>query len=338
MNGKIFVHLNPKLCPHRIDNLKLYASVAPWDDKDVSVHTNGDKEACNTKPLQVEFVYGTSRICQIRFENFASKMDDPRSLLYYLINYREVPSGTVTMFDGRDGCNSQNDVWMTVEEPPLLSALAPKVNESGVLTSSEPYQDAYIVVKPATRYALYIKTFTILSGSAGALSEMIYFETAPDTPGIPRDIKSFPESHDSVRVNWSPPSKPNGNIESYTIFAKELPIVEDFGDLDVCDQIGSWDRLTSISNPSSESKQPTVTYETNTTSSAEGPTSSITVCKVPDTDPDTAVEKVTFQDAVIDLVYLRQPCPSPKPPTASTRRKKSIEKSDESVVESKETG
>lgn len=162
--GKISVHLNPKLCPHRIEHLKTYANVADWDEKDVSTHTNGDKEACNVDKLDVQVVRRSSKNVVLKFQNYAKKMDDPRSLLSYLINYREAPNGNLTMFDGRDGCYS--DVWTTIEEPPGTN-------------KDDNYRETVIDVKPATRYALYIKTFTILAQNTGALSDIIYFRSAP---------------------------------------------------------------------------------------------------------------------------------------------------------------
>lgn len=162
-HGKIFVHLNPKLCPHRIDHLKSYAYVSDWDEKDVSRHSNGDKEACNLQKLDVIVKKIRAFGVMVLIQNFAKKMDDARSLLSYLISYREVESGNITMFDGRDGCS--ND-WHTIEES--TNALF-----------KDDYKEVLLSVKPATRYALYVRTFTILSQDNGALSDIIYFRTAP---------------------------------------------------------------------------------------------------------------------------------------------------------------
>lgn len=306
--GKIFVHLNPKLCPHRIDNLKSYASVADWDERDVSIHTNGDKEVCFTEKLEVHYIHGTARMAMIRFKNFASTMDDPRSLLYYLINYREANDDNVTMFDGRDGCNSQNDVWVTREVTPIeTNSYSKKVVE---------YQDTAITVKPATRYALYIKTFTILAGSKGALSDVIYFSTAPDTPGIPRQIESSATSHDSVLVSWFPPSKPNGLIATYTITVTKIPELEDFQNINICNSVANRDKIAAALTKT----EPTLSafdlqpQTQNTTNSCSMATS--------DADVSEKVEVVSFQDLIIDIVYLKQPCLASKPPKAVSRKKR----------------
>lgn len=323
-SGKIFVHLNPKLCPHRINNLKTYALVKDWDERDVSVHTNGDKEACNTQKLEVEFLHGTSRVVMIRFQNFALTMDDPRSLLYYLVNYREVKNGTVSMFDGRDGCNSQNDVWITMEESPLPNK--PFSNKT------DPYQEVFIKVKPATRYALYVKTFTILAGSTGAMSDIIYFETAPDTPGIPKQIESLAKSDSSVVVSWSSPSKPNGIIDRYSITITKIPELEDLQNLDICESIDNRDKITKSLTKDEPSKSALIppnqsngTNSIDSSSSLSGvagsTSSSPSTCAraTSDNDVDIQAEVVTFQDMIIDIVYLKQPCATPP------KRKRSIE-------------
>lgn len=304
------MHLNPKLCPHRIDHLKTYAQVADWDEREVSNHTNGDKEACNTAKLNVQFVSSSAKLALIKLANFALVMDDPRSLLYYLVNYREVPNGTVTMFDGRDGCNSQNDVWYTIEEPPQKD------------NTTDTTQHILIQIKPATRYALYVKTYTILEGSMGALSDMIYFETAPDTPGMPRQIESLADAHDTVKLQWLPPSKPNGVIERYYITISKINELEDLQNLDVCDSISDRDRLTKTLT-STEPDQPLALRPPPPNSSINSSTTnenSNSCAK--HNDPEIEADALTFQDLIIDIVYLKQPCPITGP-NKTVKRKRS---------------
>lgn len=308
MNGKIFVHLNPKLCPHRIDNLKSYASVADWDDRDVSQHTNGDKEACSIKKLEIEFSHCTSRVALIRIQDFTAQMDDPRSLLYYLVNYREVPSGNVTMFDGRDGCNSQNDVWITTEVSPNPGKPFRNVTDE--------YQDVIITVKPSTRYALYVKTFTIFTESIGALSDIIYFETAPDDPGIPKQVDATATDHNTVLVSWSPPSKPNGIIVRYTVTITKIPELEDSQTLDICDSISNRDKITqslTLEEPIRPALIPVATPNGTNSNDATGtqastPSNTCSKASSSDTDTDLQVEVVTFMDLIIDIVYMKPTC------------------------------
>lgn len=305
IGGKIFVHLNPKLCPHRIDGLKSYAIVPEWDEKDVSLHTNGDKEICNTQKLEIEFLQSSARYAMIKFQNFALKMDDERSLLYYLISYREAPTGNVTMFDGRDGCNSQNDVWITIEQQP----------EYGRTLKKEPdkYQEAFIKVKPATRYALYIKTYMILPGTQGAISDILYFETAPDTPGIPREIAAIAEGPNSIQLTWLPPSKPNGVIESYYITITKIKELNAIEDIDICNSITHREDLTkSITKdePTNSHMIPTHnTSDRHTSLDGSNISSPSTICSPKqEIDPVLKEEQITFQDIVIDIVYIINPC------------------------------
>lgn len=319
LNGKIFAHLNPKLCPHRIDIIKSYASIADWDERDVSIHSNGDKEACSTQKLDVKFIFGTANLAIIRFENFAKKMEDPRQLLYYLVNYREASYGNVTMFDGRDGCNSQNDVWITEEAAPLYS--------KSFSNKSDDFQDFVFNVKPATRYALYVKTFTT-SASIGALSEMIYFDTAPDKPSVPKQIESSANDHQSVTVSWSPPSRPNGIIKWYSVTITIKPNdPEDFQN--ACDSIETRDRITeSITNDEPVNSQMLATTQ-NVNNSARNPTTEVGTCTKAslNTDVDIHAEIMSFQDYVIDIVYLKPNKPVCAAITNSTkpRRRRSFE-------------
>lgn len=160
--------MNPKLCLRQIEVLKNYANVADWDEADVSKHTNGDKESCNLDKLELRVKKIHPTVVMIEYENYALRMDDSRPLLSYIVNYREAPPGTnLTMYDGRDGCS--NDLWITQEETAMVE-------------NEEKTREVILQVKPATRYALYVKTFTILSAkNSGALSEMIYFVTSPDS-------------------------------------------------------------------------------------------------------------------------------------------------------------
>lgn len=231
-------------------------------------------------------------------------MDDPRSLLYYLINYREVPSGKVTMFDGRDGCNSQSDVWMTIEVPPVQTRGS----------SADEFQEAIITVKPSTRYALYVKTYTIFAGSTGALSDIIYFETAPDTPGIPKQIEASAKDPNTVLVSWSPPSKPNGIIERYIITITKIAELEDRQTLDVCDSMRAGEKFdTGISEKLTELESTSATsHNVSSPSDIPGaqnliPSGTCTKAS-PGTDTEIQVEVVEFQDMIIDIVYLKQSC------------------------------
>lgn len=311
--GKLFAHLNPKLCPYRIDNLKSYSTIGDWDEKDVSPHTNGDKEACSQNKLEVKVVRTKPTHALISFQNYALNMTDPRSLLYYLITYRVASNGTVTMFDGRDGCNSQNDLWTTQEEQPITSR-------------TEKYQQAFIKVRPATRYALYVKTFTLFAESKGALSDIIYFETGPDTPGIPKEYKAYSDTSNSVLVSWSSPTKPNGVIEYYVISITKSPDLYDksLHDTDICQSSHDRGKITQVVTK----EEPTHSFlkPTNVTTNNTNEIAPITCqpTSTSDINLDIQTEVLTFQDLIIDMVYLRHtPCVNSS--SARTRKRRSVD-------------
>lgn len=302
-NGKIFAHLNPKLCLYRINNLKTYSTIQNWDDTDVSIHNNGDKEACSKDKLEVELVKSTSSRAIIRFENYALKMNDYRSLLHYLIIFREVANGTVTMFDGRDGCNIQNDKWTTIEEKPT--------------DKKAGHQESDIKLKPATRYALYVKTSTIYADSTGALSDIIYFETAPDTPGIPRGFEGESHEPNSLRVSWLPPSRPNGIVKMYTITITRTPEqLENLQSADICQSTDDRSKITQTITKEEKAISPVMLQNATTSGIASNVNESSPVCPnscqsapTSDIDVDIQTEVLTFQDQIIELIYLKQ-CPN----------------------------
>jgi insulin-like growth factor 1 receptor len=91
--GRIFVHINPKLCYDKILQMKEYVNMPDmphqWDYHDVSPHSNGDKAACKVSKLNVNISDIESEKVYIKLDNFKKQMRDERSLLGYLIYYRE---------------------------------------------------------------------------------------------------------------------------------------------------------------------------------------------------------------------------------------------------------
>jgi insulin receptor len=45
-NGRLFFHFNPKLCLHKIEELKEVAGLPGFTDLEVAANSNGDKVAC----------------------------------------------------------------------------------------------------------------------------------------------------------------------------------------------------------------------------------------------------------------------------------------------------
>lgn len=69
------------------------------------------------------------------------------------------------MFEGRDACSS--NVW--------------NVDDYEASVDGDNVTHIIPHLRPFTRYALYIKTYTIKKEKKGAQSEIIYFQTKPDS-------------------------------------------------------------------------------------------------------------------------------------------------------------
>lgn len=110
LNGRTFFHLNPKLCYNKIVQMLDYVDVAnysrspdgkswlgpngynssvPWVQTEVSSASNGDKAACDVLKLNIIKIKPNSTFVVIEFEDFRLRMNDDRSLLGYLIYYRQ---------------------------------------------------------------------------------------------------------------------------------------------------------------------------------------------------------------------------------------------------------
>lgn len=171
--GRLFVHMNPKLCLSKIYAVKNFSDIVelrdkPWDqlDRDVSLNTNGDRIACHVANLQLTITRIYQNRVDITFRNFQKQLADFRQLLGYFIYYREA-SQNVTMFDGVDACGATS--WM-VEDREVSDS---RRDERNMI--NETIKD----LKPFTRYAMYIKTYTVSTEREGGVTEIIYFRTKP---------------------------------------------------------------------------------------------------------------------------------------------------------------
>lgn len=202
LNGKIFFHFNSKLCLSKINELKKYAEVRmDWDDRDVSSSSNGDRVACDLSEMNITIIGTTSSSAIFEWINFRRFLSDPRSLLGYVIYYREAPTMNVSMFDGHDACGS--NIWKTAD----IEAPQNNRSVSHLLTG----------LKPFTQYAMYLRTYTTTSGQKGAHSQIIYFMTDPDTPMLPVAPEAHSNGHNQIIIKWKPPKNPNGNVTHYIV-------------------------------------------------------------------------------------------------------------------------
>ncbi|KAG8180786.1 hypothetical protein JTE90_012965 [Oedothorax gibbosus] len=202
LNGKIFFHFNSKLCPSKIQELKRYAETNDWDDRDVSPSSNGDRVACDVTNMNVTVQNLTPSVVRVKWESFHKQLYDERSLLGYVIYYREALYRNISIFEGRDACGT--DAWT--------------VRDVEVIEDSNNFIFHHITdLKPFTQYALYIRTYTTASGRQGAQSSIVYFKTEPDTPTPPINIKARSTLHGEIVISWKPPKNPNGNVTYYIV-------------------------------------------------------------------------------------------------------------------------
>ncbi|GIY90189.1 insulin-like peptide receptor [Caerostris darwini] len=202
LNGKIFFHFNSKLCPSKIQELKKYADTADWDDRDVSPSSNGDRVACDVTNMNVTVQSLTPSVVRVKWESFHKQLYDERSLLGYVIYYREALYRNISIFEGRDACGT--DAWT--------------VRDVEVVEDSNNFIVHHITnLKPFTQYALYIRTYTTASGRQGAQSSIVYFKTQSDTPTPPVNAKARSTLPGEIVISWKQPKHPNGNVTYYII-------------------------------------------------------------------------------------------------------------------------
>ncbi|XP_035228119.1 insulin receptor-like, partial [Stegodyphus dumicola] len=203
--GKVFFHFNSKLCLHKINELKKYANVKDWDDTDVSPSSNGDRVACNVVKMELEVWILSHGVVGLRWKDFRKTYTDMdfRSLLGYVIYYREAPDRNVTMYDGRDACGT--DDW--------------KIND--VEANDDPDANDVVAIiphlQPATTYAAYMRTYTTASALVGAQTPIIYFTTKPHTSYPPVNVQAHASSPEEIVIQWQSPRKPNGKVTHYII-------------------------------------------------------------------------------------------------------------------------
>lgn len=212
--GKIFFHLNPKLCLYKIEMLREKAGLGPFTDYEVAPNSNGDKVACNVTELKTRVGKKSPWGAVIEWEPFVHH--DARSLLGYVVYFIEAPNRNVTMYDGRDACGG--DGWKVDDvSASTNSTLMDSRQEKSVHTH-------YLSqLKPYTQYAYYVKTYTIATERSGAQSNLTYFRTMPEAPSSPRSLLTWSNSSSELIMSWLPPLHNNGNLTHYRIVGRWEP-------------------------------------------------------------------------------------------------------------------
>ncbi|CAB4064370.1 unnamed protein product [Lepeophtheirus salmonis] len=71
-----------------------------------------------------------------------------------------------------------------------------------------------------TNYSINVHAFT--RAGVSKKSSALFCQTQEDAPSSPEDIKAVISGQESVIVSWRPPKFPNGRIQKYTIFRREM--------------------------------------------------------------------------------------------------------------------
>lgn len=212
--GKVFFHMNPKLCLYKIETLREKAGLEPFNEYEVAPNSNGDKVACNVTELKTQVGKKSPWSAVIEWEPFIHH--DARSLLSYVVYFIEAPNKNVTMYDGRDACGG--DGWK-VDDVSI-----PKNYSSESNQLERNVQTHFLSqLKPYTQYAYYVKTYTIATERSGAQSKLTYFRTLPDAPTAPRDFHIWSTSSNELKMSWLPPLNKNGNLTFYRIYGRWEP-------------------------------------------------------------------------------------------------------------------
>lgn len=162
-NGKLFFHFNPKLCFSKIERLAETSRVQ-IENLDTARMSNGDKTACNVKPLDVKVAQILPQAALLSWKPLI--LEDERSLLSYVVFYTPAMNRNITIWDGRDACG--NDGWL--------------VDDVNDFDKSDSISFPLTKLEPFTQYAYYVKAYTVATEKTGAQSEISYFRTLPGQP------------------------------------------------------------------------------------------------------------------------------------------------------------
>ncbi|RWS08270.1 insulin receptor-like protein [Dinothrombium tinctorium] len=289
--GRIFFHLNPKLCVRYIDELKNYAQLkgypdGTWSDDDVSPFSNGEKVPCEVLKLNVTVQSITSDTVLLKWENFKRNLIDQRALIGYLIYYKETKFQNVTRYSGRDACSSSG--W---EEKQFDDLSDEKEDETHIIPNLKPY----------TQYALFIKTTTIQHEKKGAISDIIYFTTKPSTPDKPTDLKATSISPNEIMISWGSPKNPNGIIKFYKVRGTKEP-----GNV-ILGRNYCYEPLSYVSVKKNFTQEPTTSLWTQNVTSQPTKNNECCSCKKSiEENQDEKSSRISFEDAIINLVFVRR--------------------------------
>uniref|UniRef100_A0AAG5DU37 Tyrosine-protein kinase receptor n=1 Tax=Anopheles atroparvus TaxID=41427 RepID=A0AAG5DU37_ANOAO len=203
--GKVMFNDNPLLCVKKIKALKNNFGPGVEIENEAQLErSNGVRTACevtilNTRPTKI-----SEDLAIIQWDSFKG-LPDMRQLLGYVVYYIEAPQGEITFYDGRDACNAQD--WRVDD----VRSQQDQDKTNHILTKLEPF----------TRYAYYVKTYTLSSENLGGQTNITYFRTVPGTPKSVRNLRVTENIEaGTVVVSWLEPSKIYGKLSVYMVTAE----------------------------------------------------------------------------------------------------------------------
>lgn len=294
--GRLFFFNNPMLCVSKIMKLRERNPTISIENESQLGTSNGDRAACDVRNLTITLRRVGSTSVLMQWAPF--ELVDTRQLLGYVIYYIEAPDTNVTLFDGRDACNSEG--WKLDD----ISETEPNITVTKLLTQ----------LKPFTQYAYYVKTYTLASEGIGGQSPIQYFTTAPSEPAAVRDVKvEVDKVNKTLTLSWRPPVTMNGKLRNYEVFV-EL-------NADRRDQLQSRDYCSSemlgrTLGTDTEPTPPPSTQSSSSSSAAGQGTCSADQCtkfcssaSAPKESFDRSEKElqINFEDNLHNYVYIKNP-------------------------------
>lgn len=211
-NGRLFFHYNPKLCLSKIVQLGKMVNITNFTALEVQPESNGDKVACSIDNINITVKERDADHVILNWDGY--KPPQGQQLLNYLLNYIETENENITYEANACG----NNTWQIVD------VVSSNLTVSKYITNLKPY----------TKYAAYVKTFTtknkkknssnsFVTPTPVGQSEIIFFRTKSAIPSVPTNVSSTALSDSEILLKWGPPVYTNGPIGYYMISSTIRP-------------------------------------------------------------------------------------------------------------------
>nr|ANC28181.1 tyrosine kinase insulin receptor [Sagmariasus verreauxi] len=301
--GKVFVQSNPKLCLHHVQELINNTNITGLSDTDVSSTSNGDKVPCKVTPLKASVstsvLYGTLTV---------TVFPHLPSVTVYYVNYKKADRN-ISLYESEGPCSDQG--WSTVEMA-AGNATGAGGAVHGTIVNLEPY----------TRYAVYVKTYSLASSEEGAQSDVLYAVTSPYNPTEPVHLEWASPNSRTLELWWEAPRRPNGQIDHYLVKLTLLPDTPRIPpDFDFCSpetrkyvdkKMAAMAQAEATiapvrKTPTVEQKDPAEDPGGDDLCQATPATPSCCACRHPRLDEDHEVMgQISFEDFIMDNVYVKK--------------------------------